>query len=64
MGANNPSVSFDNNHARFVFSQLHTAREQINTVEAGKDAGEKQTFPLNPDHGKAIWREGENYWLR
>ena len=32
LGANNPSVSFDNSHARFTVSQLHTAREQINTT--------------------------------
>eukprot|EP01046_Picozoa_sp_COSAG06_P029477 COSAG06_NODE_2734_length_6368_cov_44.250439_9_plen_133_part_00 len=43
LGANNPSVSFDNSHARFTVSQLHTAREQINTASAGTDAGEKQT---------------------
>ena len=30
LGANNPSVSFDNSHAHFTVSQLHTAREQIN----------------------------------
>ena len=56
LGANDPSVSFDTNHARFVISQLHTARQQINTTQAGQDAGaKKQQFPLNPDQGKAIY---------
>jgi len=43
LGANNPSVSFDNSHARFTVSQLHTAHEQINTASAGEDAGEKSS---------------------
>jgi hypothetical protein len=32
-----------------------------NTASAGKDAGEKQTFPLNPDQGKAIYQINPQY---
>ena len=29
--------------------------------EAGEDVGEKQTFPLNPDQGKAIYQINPQY---
>ena len=61
LGAKDPDISFDTAQSRFVISQLHTARQQINTVEAGKPANLQDTFPLNPDQGKAIYQINPKY---
>ena len=61
LGANDPDVSFDTTQSRFVISQLHTARKQINTAEAGKPSTQTDSYPLNPDQGKDIYQINPAY---
>lgn len=61
LGANDPDISFDTAQSRFVISQLHTARQQINTVDAGKPSTPQISYPLNPDQGKDIYQINPEY---
>ena len=61
LGANDADISFDTAQSRFVISQLHTARQQINTAEAGKPSSATDSYPLNPDQGKDIYQINPEY---
>ena len=60
LGAINPSVVFDTTQSRFVVSQLHTSRQQINTAKAGSDP-KKIVYPINPDAGKDVFQINPQY---
>lgn len=60
LGALDPLITFDSDHSRFSISQLHTARKDINTKDAGGDPT-KHSHPLNPAAGNSIYQINPKY---